>query len=64
MSTKIVSVSPSGRIRKTTAYKQSTQSRINQLVRELGIDQEIYKFKASIQKYTRLANHQYLGINH
>ena len=64
MSTKIVSVSPSGRIRKTTAYKQSTQSRINQIVRELGIDREIHNFKASIQKYTRLANHQYLGINH
>ena len=60
MYTKVASVSPTGRIRKTTAYKQSTQSRINEIVRELGIDANAYKFSANIRKYTRLTNNQYL----
>lgn len=63
MPTKIASVSPSGRIRKTTAYTPSTHARIQQLIKELGIDREIYNFKASIQKYIRLSHNQYLGIN-
>jgi hypothetical protein len=63
MPTKIVSVSPTGRIRKTTAFAPSTHSRIQQLIRELGIDREIHNFKTSIQKYTRLSHNQHLGIN-
>lgn len=60
---KVVSVSPTGRIRKTTAVKQSAHSRINDLLNQLGIDKEQYKFNAGIRLYSRLSNNQYLGIN-
>lgn len=59
--TKIVSVSPSGRVRKTTAYKPSTDSRIKQLIKALGIDEAEYKLKSSLRKYTRAYE---LGINY
>jgi ribosome assembly protein YihI (activator of Der GTPase) len=63
MSTKIVSVSAEGKFRKTNQYVQSTQSRINQLINELGIDKKEYNEKASIRKYYRLSGNKYLGIN-
>ena len=60
--TKVCSVSTTGRVRKTTAYKQSTQSRINQLVRELGIDAQAYKLQASLRLYTKMSTHATLGV--
>ena len=63
MSTKIVSVSSEGKFRKTNQYTQSTQSRINQLINELGIDKKEYTENASIRKYYRLSGNKYLGIN-
>lgn len=59
--TKIVSVSPTGRVRKTTAYKPSADRRIKQLISALGIDEAEYKLKASLRKYTRAYE---LGINY
>jgi len=60
---KVVSVSPTGRIRKTTAVKQSAHSRINELLNQLGIDREQYKFNAGIRLYSRMSNNPHLGIN-
>jgi outer membrane receptor for Fe3+-dicitrate len=63
MPTKIVSASAQGRYRKTTAVRQSTDSRIQQLLRELGMDVREYKVKASFRMYERMSTHKYLGIS-
>jgi hypothetical protein len=53
--TKVVSVTPSGRIRRTTARKvQGTEQRIKQLVAELGIDAAAYRLQAALREYNRL----------
>lgn len=53
--TKVISVTPSGRIRRTTARKvQSTEQRIRQLVSELGIDATAYRLQAAFREYNRL----------
>lgn len=61
--TKVLSVPPTGRIRKTTAIKQSAHSRINELLNQLGIDREQYKFQSGIRLYSRMSNNPHLGIN-
>ena len=63
MPTKIFCVSPTGRIRKTTAVKQSAHSRINDLLNQLGIDREQYKLQSSLRLYGRMVSHPHLGIN-
>jgi hypothetical protein len=60
--TKIVSVTASGRVRKTSAYKVSTSARIKQLLRELGLDETEYQFKASLRKYNRMASNPHIGL--
>lgn len=60
---KVVSVSPTGRIRKTTAVKQSAHSRINELLNKLGIDKSQYQLQANFRLYTRMASNPYIGIN-
>lgn len=51
--TKVARVSATGRIRKTTAWKQSTDSRIKQLVAALGMDYEKYRLQALLRTYQR-----------
>lgn len=41
----------------------STYSKLMNAVRQLGIDAETYKQQASLRMYSRMAQHQYLGIN-
>jgi len=60
MATKIVSATPTGRIRRTTAIKVSTDRRIKELILLLGIDEADYRFKAGIRKYTRMSQNQML----
>lgn len=61
MATKIVSATPTGRVRRTTAIKVSTDRRIKELISLLGIDEAEYKFKAGIRKYTRMASNPMLA---
>jgi hypothetical protein len=51
--TKVARVSATGRIRRTTAWKQSTDSRIRQLCSALGIDSESYKMQSLYRTYQR-----------
>jgi hypothetical protein len=61
MATKIVSATPTGRVRRTTAIKKPTDSRIKELISLLGIDEAEYKWKAGIRKYTRMASNPMLA---
>ena len=57
--TKILSATPSGRIRKTTAYKPSAYARRLAILRELGIDPKAFQLQTLIDTYQRA---QRLGI--
>ena len=58
---KVASVTRDGVVTKTN--KVSTQTRINQLLTALGIDADEYKERASLRLYSRMVQHQYLGIS-
>lgn len=58
---KVASVTHSGEVIKTN--KVSTTARIQQLIAALGLDPVEYRERASIRLYSRMAQHQYLGIN-
>jgi hypothetical protein len=52
-SKKIVSVNPTGEVLRHEPAKVSANTRIKQLIKELGLDEAEYFFKASIRKYTK-----------
>jgi hypothetical protein len=55
MPTKICSAKTSGKVRFTDAKQPSAASRINYIIRELGLDPAQYRMAASLRKYTRMA---------
>jgi hypothetical protein len=58
---KVASVTRDGVVTKTN--KVSTTARIQQLITALGLDPQEYRERASIRLYSRMAQHQYLGIS-
>jgi hypothetical protein len=42
--------------------KVSTNVRIKQLVKELGIDQNVYKFQAALREYERRAKNNFFTL--
>jgi hypothetical protein len=61
--TKVISATPSGRIRRTTARKvQSTEQRIRQLIAELGIDYATYKLQAAAREFSRIQRNPSLSF--
>jgi hypothetical protein len=61
MPTKICSAKTSSKVRFTDAKQPSAASRINYIIRELGIDPAQYRMAASLRKYTRMADNSVLG---
>jgi hypothetical protein len=57
---KVASVTHSGEVIKSNTL--STAARIQQLITALGLDPVEYRERASIRLYSRMAQHQYLGI--
>jgi hypothetical protein len=59
--TKVASVTRDGVVTKSNTL--STAARIQQLITALGLDPQDYRERASIRLYSRMAQHQYLGIS-
>jgi len=64
MITKIMSVSPSGRIRKTIQGKAqaSMDHRINDLLKELGMSRKEYEMRAEFRLLDRKKLNNYLNL--
>jgi|688.fasta_scaffold1669564_1 hypothetical protein len=59
---KIITVTANGQVTRHESPKPSADSRIKQLLADLGMNAQEFHSAARMRMFTRMAGHKYLGI--